>query len=132
MGDNAAFIKEVKTATQAELEQYGVVIGQFSFIGAARPPQVVADAINLKLTAVQKALQLENELKQSEASARKLIAVADGEAKSIRLRADAEAYANKTVALSVTPNLIEYERVKKWDGKMITPIASSFLLGGNK
>lgn len=120
MGDNAAFLAEVRASLQSDLDPYGVTITQFGFIGAPRPPQSVIDSINAKATATQKALQIELELKQSEATARKAVAQAEGEAKAIRLRADAEAYANERVSKSLSQTLVEYERVKKWDGKMPT------------
>lgn len=118
MGDNAGFLAEVRAALQKDLAPYGVVISQFGFIGAPRPPQNVIDAINAKTTASQKAIQIENELRQSEAEARKRVAQADGEARAIRLRADAEAYANERIAKSISSTLVDYECVKKWDGRM--------------
>ncbi len=120
MGDNAAFLKEVRDALQTELDPYGVSLVQFGFIGAPRPPQAVIESINAKATATQKALQIELELKQSEATARKAVAQAEGESKAIRLRADAEAYANERVSKSLSPTLVDYERVKKWNGVMPT------------
>lgn len=118
MGDNAAFLSEVRTSLQKDLDPYGIVITQFGFIGAPRPPQSVIDSINAKATATQKALQIELELKQSEATARKAVAQAEGEAKALRLRADAEAYANERVSKSLSGVLVDYERIKKWDGKL--------------
>lgn len=129
MGDNASFLAEVRSSLQKDLEPYGVTITQFGFIGAPRPPQSVIDSINAKATATQKALQIELELKQSEAEARKQVAKAEGnakaeaaqaegDAKALRTRADAEAYANEKVTKSLSPALIEYERVKKWNGQM--------------
>lgn len=118
MGDNSQFLKETRAALQADLEPYGVKIAQFGFVGAPRPPQSVIDSINAKAMATQKATQIELELKQSEAEARKQVAKAEGEAKAVRLRADAEAYANETVAKSLSQTLVEYERVKRWDGRM--------------
>ena len=47
----------------------------------------------------------------------KEIEKARGYAESTRIKAEAEANANKAVALSISPALIDYERVKKWDGK---------------
>jgi regulator of protease activity HflC (stomatin/prohibitin superfamily) len=74
MGDNAAFLKEVRAGLQADVAQYGISITQFGFIGAPRPPQAVIDSINAKATATQKALQIELELKQAEAEGRKRVA----------------------------------------------------------
>lgn len=120
MGDNGTFLAEVRSALQKDLDPYGVVISQFGFVGAPRPPQNVIDAINAKIGATQKAVQIENELKQSEAEARKSVAKAEGEARSTRLRADAEAYSNQKLASSLSPVLVEYLRVQKWNGVMPT------------
>jgi regulator of protease activity HflC (stomatin/prohibitin superfamily) len=105
-----------------------VILTQFGFIGAPRPPASVIDSINAKATATQKALQIELELKQSEATARKLVAQAEGEAKATRLRADAEAYANQKLASSLSPILVEYQRVHKWNGVMPTVTTGAGLM----
>lgn len=118
MGDNKAFLMEVRAALQADLDPYGVVLNQFGFIGAPRPPETVIRSINDKISATQKAFQIENELRQSRAQAQKNIAQAEGEAQATRLRADAEAYANQKLASSLSPVLVEYLRVQKWDGKL--------------
>lgn len=129
MGDNAIFLKEVRDALQKDLDPYGVTISQFGFIGAPRPPETVIQAINLKLVATQKSIQIENELRQAEAEGRKRVAQADADAKAEiakatgdaaarRLQADAEAYANKTITSSLTSELVEYRKVQKWDGKL--------------
>ena len=118
MGDNAGFLAEVRAALQKDLEAYGITINQFGLIGAPRPPQNVIDAINAKTTASQKAMQIENELRQSTAEARKRVAQAEGEAQAIKIRADAQAYANQKLASSLSPVLVDYKRIEKWDGKM--------------
>ena len=76
------------------------------------------NAIDSKIKATQIAQQRENELREAEAEAKKVIAQANGVAESIRIRALAEANANKIVAASITSSLVEYEKIKKWDGKM--------------
>ncbi len=118
MGDNSAFLKEARDALQKELEPIGVEIQQFGFIGAPRPPQQVIDAINLKVQATQIALQKQIEITQAQAEAQKAVAVAEGEAKSVTVRAEAEAEANRKIAASISPTLVQYQQVQKWDGKM--------------
>jgi regulator of protease activity HflC (stomatin/prohibitin superfamily) len=120
MGDNSAFVKEVRAALQHDLDPYGVVIAQFGFIGAPRPPQSVIDSINAKANAVQKSLQVELELKQSEAEARKSVAKAEGEAQAIKITADAQAYANQKLASSLSPVLVQYKQIEKWNGILPT------------
>lgn len=118
MGDNASFLKEVRDALQSDVREYGILITQFGFIGAPRPPQSVIDSINAKATATQKALQIELELKQSEATAKKTIAQAEGDAQAIRIHADAQAYANQKLASSLSSVLVNYKQIEKWDGHL--------------
>lgn len=120
MGDNAAFLKEVRDALQKDLETYGIGISQFGLIGAPRPPQGVIDSINAKATATQKALQIELELKQSEATAKKTIAQAEGDAAAVRIHADAQSYANQKLASSLSEVLVRYKQIEKWNGVLPT------------
>lgn len=83
-----------------------------------RPPQSVIDALNAKVTATQIALQRENEVKTAEAEAKKKIAEAQGQAESILTVAKAQAEANRQIAQSLTPLLVESRKVEKWDGKL--------------
>lgn len=38
--------------------------------------------------------------------------------KIITMRAEAQARANKILAASITKDLVNYEKIKKWDGKL--------------
>lgn len=118
VGDNAEFLGAVRAALQAEVAAVGVRIDQFGFIGAPRPPKTLMNAINAKLQASQLAFQKQNEVKQAEADAQKNVAEAEGEAKAILTRAEAQAEANRKLAQSLTPSLIEYEKLQKWDGAL--------------
>lgn len=59
----------------------------------------------------------EREIKANAAAKEKEIQ-ADAEAKAIKSVADAQAEANKKLAKSLTKELVEYQKVEKWDGKM--------------
>lgn len=106
-----------------------MVISQFGFVGAPRPPDTIIKAINLKLEATQKSIQVENELRQSQAEAKKKVAQAEGEAlaeiakakgaaEARRINADAEAYGNQKIASSLSQVLVEYRKIERWDGKL--------------
>ena len=41
---------------------------------------------------------------------------AEGKAEATRIKADAEAEANKKIAESLTPELIEKQKIDKWNG----------------
>lgn len=103
---------------RSQCDQLGIMVDKIYWIGRIKLPKTVKDAIDAKIKATQVAQQRENELRQAEAEARKIVAQAEGAAKSISLRAEAEARANKLVSNSISSSLIEYEKIKKWDGKL--------------
>ena len=76
--------------------------------------------MNQKITATQRAQQRENELREAEAEARIFEARSTGKANSLLAEAKAQAEANRILANSLSATLVEYERVKKWDGKLPT------------
>ena len=83
------------------------------------PPQVTA-ALNAKIQATQRAQKVENEIRSAKASAEKVIADAEGKARSILIVAESQAKANKILAESLTPQFVEYQALKQWDGKLPT------------
>ena len=73
--------------------------------------------------AIQDAIRVENEVRQTKAQAEKNVAQASGEARARVTIADGEAKANHLLSSSVTPALLEWKRweatlaaVNKWDG----------------
>ncbi len=118
MGDNAQFLAETKAELQKELTPYGVKLEQFGFIGSPRPPQTIIDSINAKVQATQLAMQKQNEVVQATADAAKQVAQAKGNAEATILNADAQAQANRKLSDSLTPNLVQYRMIDKWDGKL--------------
>ncbi|ALM48008.1 hypothetical protein AMR72_03350 [Flavobacterium psychrophilum] len=69
-------------------------------------PEAITQAINDKNAAVQQAMRVENELKIAQAEARKLIVLAESEAKANELRKQ-----------SLNALLIQQQFIEKWDGK---------------
>lgn len=100
-----------------KLTPEGFQIQQFT-LNDVRVPKQVTDAINARVAMVQEAQRADAEVKKTEAIARQREAQADGEAKALRTRADAEAYYNKTVAESLTPAFVQYQAQQRWDGKL--------------
>lgn len=118
MGDNAQFLAEVRKDFQEELTPIGVQLIQFGFIGAPRPPQSVIDSINLNVKATQIAQQKQNEVMQATADSQKEVAKAQGDATATLARAEAQAKANKMLAESLSPTLVQYRMIDRWDGVM--------------
>lgn len=109
-------IDDIQADVIAQVEPLGIVVEKIYWIGAIRLPNAIINAINLKIEATQKAQQRENELRETEAAAKKQVAEADGQAASILKVAQAQAEANRLLSASLTPSIIEYEKVKKWNG----------------
>ena len=119
-----------------------VTIGNINFSDAynsaiEKKAQAKLAAETAEYTNKQTTIQVEAEAEQSrikaqaEADAKKISAEskaeqirikAEGEAEAIRVKAQAQAEANKLIAESLTPELIENEKIAKWDGKL--PVVS--------
>jgi regulator of protease activity HflC (stomatin/prohibitin superfamily) len=109
----------------------GIVIDQLTINGALRLPQNVVDAINRAMEATQNAIQSHNRVAQVEAEAQQAVTQAHGQAEAARekaegdadallIRARAEAQANETIRLSMTPAVLQYRALEHWDGKLPT------------
>lgn len=87
------------------------------------------EAIQQRSIAQQKAQQQEIEnaaaIAKAEADKRVAITNAEAEAEKAAITADAQAEANRKIAESLSEELIEYQKIQKWDGKLPT------VTGGN-
>lgn len=113
-----AFFDSVQDHVKHDLQEIGIIVSRIYLIGRFHFPQNVIAALNAKIEAIQRAQQRENELREAEAEAKKQIAKAEGQAKCALLQAEAESIANKVLAQSVTKELIQWQAVQKWDGKL--------------
>lgn len=124
-----------------KFEPYGIIIDTVNFTNISTDSET-AEAIQKKVTAQQE-LELANiEAKTAKVQADKdkevaLIAAeqekekaaivaeqkkiqAEGEAQATKIKADAEAEANAKIAKSLTPELIEKQKIEKWNGSVPT------------
>ena len=74
--------------------------------------------IDSKNAAIQSALKAENQVKEAEANAKIAVAKAQGEAEALKIKADGEAYYNRTVAASLNQILVQQYAIEKWNGVM--------------
>lgn len=77
-------------------------------------------AIEAKQVAEQQVLTAENDLRRIEVEARQAQAAAEGRAQSVIIEAKAEAERQELLAAQITPELVRWEQVRRWDGK--TPL----------
>lgn len=108
----------VRKLLDNELLTNGFTIKQFT--SNLSYPKTFKASIEAKNAMVQQALQAENEVKLSQAKAKIEIAKAEGTAQSLKIQADADAYANKARQVSLTPLLVQQQFIDKWDGKLPT------------
>lgn len=124
---------DVHTEVNNRLMPDGIEVENIFLVGEMRLPETVTQAINAKIRATQMAQQRENEIQQTKAEAQKTIEAADGEAKSklsiakaeaeaVRVKGEAEAFAikAKSDALNASPQLVQYEIAKNWNGQLPT------------
>jgi len=111
-------LKEVKKDLDSELIPEGFKIDMVSFISKFRVDPSVEQSINMTITATQKAIEAENKVKQSEAEALQAVAVAKGKSEAIIMTAKANAEANELLSKSLTLELVQYQALQKWDGKL--------------
>ena len=100
-------------------------------------PAALQQALDAKIQAQQQAEQQQYQLAQAKIKAEQdkveaqghaaaVEAQAEGDAQAIRIRASAQSEANKVLAESLTPELIRYQQLQRWDGRL--PV---FQGGGN-
>lgn len=106
----------VLESVNAHVQPIGInVTGIFMIGRPIFPPQVEA-AIQSRINATQAAEQREIEKREAIAQAAIDRERARGEADARLIRAESRAEANRLVAASLTPMLVQYEALNKWEG----------------
>lgn len=100
-------LEDVTSDVRAEFSPLGIEVDSLSLVGNFKLPENVTAALNSKIAAIQKAQQRENEVAEAKAQADKDIAQAKGVAQ-----------ANQIKMQSLTPTLLQWEAIQKWDGKL--------------
>jgi len=120
--------KKVITALTEEFGRRHLQLVNFG-IREVHLPESLQQALNVKIQAQQQAEQQKYQLEQAkvkaeqdrveaEGHANALKAQASGEAQATLIRAQAQSEANKQLAASLTPSLIRYQQLQKWDGRL--------------
>lgn len=125
----AQIVADVTKRLQDQLGKDGFILDQLTINGALRLPESVATAINRALEQKQQAIQAQNRVAQVEAEARQAVAAAEGQANAARERARgeadarlitarAEARSNLLLRRSMSPQVMQYRALEKWNGKL--------------
>lgn len=140
---------EISDEIRNKVADYGIIIDEFNLTNFLFSEEFDA-AIEAKQIAEQDKIKAATEkekktIEAEAAAAEKTIAAeadaeatrvkAEADAEAIRIKAEAEAEANKKVAQSLTDDVIEYEKIKTWDGVQPNVVAgesSAIVVDGTK
>lgn len=111
-------LNAVKADLEDELAHKGIHFDTVSFTSGLRVPPQVEESINSAIEATQRAVEAQNKVAQSTAEAQQRIAEANGIAQATMIKAKAQADANQLLNASLTPMLIQYEALQKWNGTL--------------
>jgi len=121
-------VQEITDVLREEFDKRHLSLVSFG-VREVHLPQSLQDALNQKIQAQQAAEQQKYSLQQAEVKADQDVAQATGEANAVKAKAEgdaqatltkakAQAEANNLLARSLTPPLIQYEGLQKWDGRL--------------
>jgi regulator of protease activity HflC (stomatin/prohibitin superfamily) len=127
-GKRAEIVEKISAGLQAEFARRHLELVSFG-IREVHLPESLQQALNAKIQVQQQAEQQKYQLEQArvkaqqdqveaEGRANAQRAQAQGEADATRIRAEAQAEANKKLAESLTSELIRYEQLQRWDGRL--------------
>jgi regulator of protease activity HflC (stomatin/prohibitin superfamily) len=108
---------KAKEKLSANLQRYGIIIDDIYISNIAFSPDYQA-AIERKQTAQQNVEAEQQFLRQKEIQAQQAVIEAKGKAEAAVASAEGEARANQVRAASITPQLIDYLRWTRWDGRL--------------
>lgn len=126
IGDQRAKLNtELSSYLADKFEPYGILISNASLINIDVDAET-SQAINNKITAQQnaetQAINNQTAVEKAEADAKVKTTTAQAEADALLIEAQAQADANKLLSNSLTPELIESQKISKWTGEV--PIVS--------
>lgn len=106
----------VKKDLNANLGAVGFEFEMVSFVGGLRCDPNVMRSISATIEATQVAISAQNKVLQAKAEADQALETARGKAGAILIEAESQAKANKLVSESLTPELVRWKSIEKWDG----------------
>lgn len=107
-----AFMEEVLKTVKDRMSPHGIAVDMIYAVGQFRLDESVIASINRRIAAAQETEQR-----------RQQVLTATQEAERLRIEAEGQAAANRIIAASITPELIQFLAAQKWNG--ILPQATS-------
>ena len=124
----AEMVQEITSVLSTEFDRRHLTLVSFG-VREVHLPQALQRSLDQKIQAQQAAEQQKYQLQQAVVKADQDVAQAtglanaakeqaEGEAQATLTKAKAQAQANDLLAKSVTPALIQYEQLQRWDGRL--------------
>ena len=107
--------KRAMTKLGDNLSRYHIIVDDIYFANIRFSPEYEG-AIEAKQVAQQQVETQKQVLAQREIEAQQKVATAKGEAESIQVVAQGQAKANDALSRSITPILVQYKGIEKWNG----------------
>ena len=107
--------KRAMTKLGENLSRYHIIVDDIYFANIRFSPEYEG-AIEAKQVAQQQVETQRQVLAQREIEAQQKVATAKGEAESILVVAQGQAKANDALSRSITPILVQYKGIEKWNG----------------
>lgn len=118
---------EITESLKVELGKMGFNLDKVN-LGASHLPQAIEDQMQQKMGAQQQAQQAEYEYQKQTTLAKAAVAKATGEADSAVVLAQGQATANKKILETLSPMLIEFRKIEKWNGQLPTYTGGNALI----
>ncbi len=109
----AELIRQAESDVRRYMAPFGLTVERLYWAGNVRLPEAVLAQINAKIANEQAALAAEAKVAQATAEANQQIALARGEAESIKIRGE---------ALRQNPEIARLQAINKWNGVLPTVV----------
>ena len=113
--ERAKVSAEIAMGLEEKVSTYGIEVREFNIVNFDFS-EAFNRAIEEKQVAQQELIRVRTEQEQLVVKAEAAAKAAEAEAQAILVKAEAQAEANRKLADSLTSVLVEYEKIKKWDG----------------
>jgi regulator of protease activity HflC (stomatin/prohibitin superfamily) len=109
--------ERIREQLAPRLQVHGIVIDSFAITGFSFSKEFEA-AIEDKSRAEQQRLKAERDLERIRVEAEQALTRARAEAEALTVKRQAEAAAMRAQRAEITPELLQWETVRRWDGKL--------------
>jgi regulator of protease activity HflC (stomatin/prohibitin superfamily) len=107
----------VRERLKTELEPFSITVVDLLIDNIEFRPEFKT-AIENKQIAAQDALREQERVKQKQFEAQQVVETSRGKADAIKIEADGQAAANKALAASLTPEVIQFQAIQKLAGNI--------------